>query len=75
MSGKGDKARPMSVSSDKFANNFDAIFQDAKKNKDKSSAWHNLKSWLMSDIVIKRVYFAVVYFCLFGFIAYEIIIY
>lgn len=33
------------------------------------------KQWLMTDIVIKRAYFAVVYFALFGFIAYEIAIY
>jgi len=33
------------------------------------------KKWLMTDIVIKRAYFAVVYFALFGFIAYEIAIY
>ncbi len=33
------------------------------------------KEWLMTDIVIKRAYFAVVYFALFGFIAYEIAIY
>lgn len=33
------------------------------------------KQWLMTDIVIKRAYFAAVYVSLFGFIAYEIAIY
>lgn len=47
----------------------------AIKKAQKSDHWAKLNDWLNETITIKRLYFAVVYFALFGFIAYEVIIF
>ena len=58
------------------------LISDAHKSADKaikkaqkSDRWAKLNDWLNETITIKRLYFAVVYFALFGFIAYEVIIF
>lgn len=45
------------------------------KKAQKSDKWAKLNDWLNQTITIKRLYFAVVYVALFGFIAYEVIIF
>ena len=47
----------------------------AIKEANKSDRVGKIKEWLMTDIVVKRMYLAVVYFTLFGFIALEMLIY
>ena len=47
----------------------------AIKKAQKSDHWAKLNDWLNETITIKRLYFSVVYFALFGFIAYEVIIF
>lgn len=47
----------------------------AIKNAQKSDRLKKLKDWLDEKITIKRLHFAVVYFALFGIIAYEVIIF
>jgi hypothetical protein len=47
----------------------------AIKDANKSDRMGKIKEWLMTDIVVKRMYLAVIYFSLFGFIALEILIY
>lgn len=47
----------------------------AIKKAQKSDKWAKFNDWLNETITIKRLYFAVVYFALFGFIAYEVIIF
>jgi len=38
MNGKGDKKRPMQISTEKFEANFEAIFGKKKKQKEESNA-------------------------------------
>ncbi len=47
----------------------------AIKKAQKSDHWAKLNDWLNETITIKRLHFAVVYFALFGIIAYEVIIF
>jgi hypothetical protein len=47
----------------------------AIKEANQSDAMGKIKEWLMTDIVVKRMYLAAIYFSLFGFIALEILIY
>jgi len=47
----------------------------AIKEANQSDAMGRAKEWLMTDIVVKRMYLAAIYFSLFGFIALEILIY
>ncbi len=47
----------------------------AIKKAQKSDRWKKLNGWLNEEITIKRLHFAVVYFALFGIIAYEVIIF
>lgn len=47
----------------------------AIKDANQSDRMGKIKEWLMTDIVVKRMYLAVIYFSLFGFIALEILIY
>lgn len=58
------------------------FIDEAHKSADKaiskvqrSAKWSKFKDWMNETITIKRIYFASVYFALFGFIMYEIIIY
>jgi len=46
----------------------------AIKKAQKSDHWAKLNDWLNETITIKRLHFAVVYFALFGIIAYHLFI-